>query len=199
MSCLRCHMDCMHWEYPHQCKSSLHTSLAEATWPHQQILPVCSAWGTKPKEPVSFVAPRVRPASWFQLSVRWFALCPSSVAREWHCPHHLPKERGSRLVTPRYSQAGNRTSSHHSHTLHSQTKISVLSTMTPIVFNATDSKSCALLLPQEDTQHVFSWHSCLVWLAVSPTTCGYGQLGLLVWGMLAIVTTGHVSVLNLHL
>lgn len=39
-----------------------------------------------------------------------------AVAREWHCRHHLPKEQGSRLVTPQYSQAGNRTSSHHSHT-----------------------------------------------------------------------------------
>lgn len=39
-----------------------------------------------------------------------------SVTREWHCRHHLPKEQWSTLVTPRYSQAGNRTSSHHSHT-----------------------------------------------------------------------------------
>lgn len=52
--------------------------------------------------------------------------------------------------------------------------------MTPILFNATDSKSCALLLPQEDTQHMLSWHNCLVWPGVSHTTCSYGQLGLLV-------------------
>lgn len=47
-----------------------------------------------------------------------------------------------------------------------------------MVFNAADSKSCALLLPQEDTQRVLSWHSCLVWPGVSHTTGGYGQLGL---------------------
>lgn len=52
--------------------------------------------------------------------------------------------------------------------------------MTPIVFNATDSKSCAVPLPQEDIQHVLSWHSCLVWPGVSHATCGYGQPGLLV-------------------
>lgn len=39
-----------------------------------------------------------------------------TVTREWHRCHHLPNERWSGLVTPRCSQARNRTSSHHSHT-----------------------------------------------------------------------------------
>lgn len=39
-----------------------------------------------------------------------------TITREWHRWHHLPNERQSGLVTPRCSQAGNRTSSHHSYT-----------------------------------------------------------------------------------
>lgn len=108
-----------------------------------------------------------------------------AVTREWHCLHHLLKEQWSRLVTPRYSQAGNRTSSHHSHTsTHYTVKQKYLyfprwlqSFLMPLTPNHV---LCYYLRKTPNTRlaGTAAWYG-LAWPGVSRTMCSYGQLGLL--------------------
>lgn len=75
-----------------------------------------------------------------------------------------------------------------------------------MIFNATDSKSCAFILPQEYTQLVLSWLHYLAWLHVSHTTCTYGYFGLLMmpgkslpWSLWATSLSTSLSLMNLKL
>lgn len=120
----RCHTDHVHQGDPHQepgqhALQRARSSLAKVTSPHQQILPVLLSGGLIQVQGASELCGSQDQAHLLGLLLFQIVFALSkllAIAREWHRQHHSPNKRRHGLVTPRCSQAENRTSSHHSHT-----------------------------------------------------------------------------------
>lgn len=115
----------MHRGYPRQergqpAQQHAHSSLAKATWPvltnPSSVLLSGSLIHAQGASELCGTQDKAHLLGLLLFQIVFALSELLTVAREWHCRHHLPKERWSGLVTPRCSQAGNRTSSHCSHT-----------------------------------------------------------------------------------
>lgn len=117
MSCPRCHMSCVHGEHPHRERKQPACQLGKAIDHTGKSFLSALLGALNPSARSQWILwhPEPGPALGFS-SLSKSARCPSSLQSPGSGTAGTICRRSSGLVTPRYSQAGNRTSSHHSHT-----------------------------------------------------------------------------------